>query len=737
MNETEIFSKALRANSIEDRERILNDECGKNDELRQRLKRLLDAHDVPDSSLDPPEKSSLETTDWAKSEQVGGQVGPYKLLQQIGEGGMGVVFMADQVEPVKRRVAVKIIKPGMDSKRIVARFEAERQALAMMDHPNIAKVLDAGTTSAGRPYFVMELVNGSPITEYCDQQRLSPKQRLELFVAVCRGVQHAHQKGIIHRDLKPSNILIANYDEIPVPKIIDFGVAKAVGQQLTEKTLFTEFGQIIGTLEFMSPEQAKRNQMDVDTRSDIYSLGIVLYSLLTGETPFGSELLKDAAWDEMLRMIREDDPLRPSLKLSSSQKLNEAASNRKLEPQKLTSLVRGDLDWIVMKSLQKDRNRRYASANEMAEDISRHLGDEPVLARPPSWVDRMGKFVRRNRPLVVAAILMVTLVCSGIWFLVRQQRVEQLAKSERTIRLSNTLSQASLALGKALNVPLGLSTEWSAVDTRREQIEQLLAEGAVDKSVEQQAVKMLSQIENAKEDRELGDTLEEVLLAGATQMDLSSWETMKKRMESLFAKHDMDLNKLPPNEIAKRIKQNSFASRWTDALELWLGTLGQISMLGGPKVSVEAMRPWAEAMYEADSNPLRTGVRKQIYGGKPNLEELNRLVAESDLSEHSPRGLSWLAVTFAACKAHDRANEVFEFALTRYPQDVMLNYDYALTLAQQKRHQASTRMFNRCVALRPDVAGFWKSLAKQLEYVAEPKAAAAARIRAKELEAVR
>ena len=320
----------------------------------------------------------------ASPEVPGALIGPYKLVEEIGEGGMGTVWMAQQTEPVKRLVAVKLIKAGMDSRQVIARFEAERQALALMDHPNIARVLDAGTTSAGRPYFVMDLVKGVPITRYCDEHHLTPRQRLELFIPVCQAVQHAHQKGIIHRDLKPSNVLVALYDGKPVPKVIDFGVAKAAGQQLTDKTLVTGFGAIVGTLEYMTPEQAELNQLDIDTRSDIYSLGVLLYELLTGGTPFTKKDLEKAGMLEMLRMIREQEPTKPSTRLSTAEGLPTLAANRGTEPAKLTKLVRGELDWIVMKALEKDRSRRYETANGLAMDVQRYLADEPVQACPPS-----------------------------------------------------------------------------------------------------------------------------------------------------------------------------------------------------------------------------------------------------------------------------------------------------------------------------------------------------------------
>src|SRR6202521_317818 len=294
-------------------------------------------------------------------------------------------------------VALKIIKAGMDSKQVLARFEAERQALALMDHPNIAKVFDGGATEAGRPYFVMELVKGVPITTYCDEHKLTPRQRLELFVPVCQAVQHAHQKGIIHRDLKPSNVLVALYDGKPVPKAIGFGVAKATGRRLTDKTLFTAFGAVVGTLEYMSPEQAEVNQLDIDTRSDVYSLGVLLYELLAGSPPFTRKELEKAGMLEMLRVIREQEPSKPSTKLSSSDALPTLSANRGTEPAKLTRLVRGELDWIVMKCLEKDRNRRYETANGFAADVQRYLADEPVLAGPPSAWYRCRKFARRNR----------------------------------------------------------------------------------------------------------------------------------------------------------------------------------------------------------------------------------------------------------------------------------------------------------------------------------------------------
>jgi WD40 repeat protein/tRNA A-37 threonylcarbamoyl transferase component Bud32/tetratricopeptide (TPR) repeat protein len=389
--------------------------------------------DAPGASFSPlaSEGGEEERTDAAApwTAGPGSQIGRYKLLQPIGEGGMGTVFLAEQSQPVQRRVALKLIKPGMDSKQVLARFEAERQALALMEHPNIAKVFDAGTTEAGRPFVVMELVKGVPITKYCDEHHLTPRERLALFVPVCQAVQHAHQKAIIHRDLKPSNVLVALCDGRPVPKVIDFGVAKAMGPKLTDRTLFTEFGAVVGTLEYMSPEQAELNQLDIDTRSDIYSLGVLLYELLTGTTPLERKRLKEATLLEVLRIIREEEPPRPSTRLSSTAELPAIAANRGLEPRKLSGLVRGDLDWIVMKCLDKDRGRRYETANGLARDVERYLADEPVLACPPSAGYRFRKFARRNkRALATAALLGVMLlvaVAAVMGYALEQRRLAE------------------------------------------------------------------------------------------------------------------------------------------------------------------------------------------------------------------------------------------------------------------------------------------------------------------------
>ena len=363
-----------------------------------------------------PHESTSTPTPYSTGESIGAGTliaGKYKLLEAIGEGGMGAVWMAQQIIPVKRLVALKLIKAGMDSQNVIARFEAERQALSMMDHPNIARVFDVGTTSTGRPFFVMELVKGTPITEFCDARKMTPKQRLELFVPVCNAIQHAHQKGIIHRDIKPSNVLVALHDDKPVPKVIDFGVAKAIGHPLTEKTLHTAFEQVVGTPAYMSPEQATFNQLDIDTRSDVYSLGVLLYELLTGTTPIEKARFKQAALMEMLRAVREEEPQRPSTRLSSTEAKASIAAVRGTEPAPLSKLLRTELDWIVMKSLEKDRTRRYATAVNFAEDVHRYLSGEPVFAHPPSTTYRMRKFVRKHKGQVIAASLILLALLGG------------------------------------------------------------------------------------------------------------------------------------------------------------------------------------------------------------------------------------------------------------------------------------------------------------------------------------
>jgi eukaryotic-like serine/threonine-protein kinase len=439
-----LFGKALEIASPQERAAFLEAECGENAALRSEVQELLAALDKAGDFLKQPGGA---TTDYRPAEGPGTRVGQYKLLQQIGEGGFGIVFMAEQEQHVRRKVALKVIKPGMDTKQVIARFEAERQALAVMDHPSIAKVFDGGETVSGRPFFVMELVHGVPITKYCDDNHLTARERLELFIPVCQAVQHAHQKGIIHRDLKPTNILVTLYDSKPVPKVIDFGVAKATEQRLTETTMFTNFGTVVGTFEYMSPEQAEMNALGVDTRSDVYSLGVLLYELLTGTTPLERKRVREAAFAEVLRLIREEEPPKPSTRLNASKEtLPAMAALRNTDPRKLAHEVRGDLDWIVMKCLEKDRTRRYDAASGLAKDLERHLRDDAVEACPPSAGYRLRKWMWRNRVATLVALIIWawTLIFIGFgtlnWMMACDER-DRAVQAERQAAAALTVAQ--------------------------------------------------------------------------------------------------------------------------------------------------------------------------------------------------------------------------------------------------------------------------------------------------------
>jgi serine/threonine protein kinase/WD40 repeat protein len=521
MSDREIFDAALAFADSTQRSAYLDQACA-GDAARRRAARrrqiegLLEMHAQVGSFLESPAGAETMTVDQPTSaEDAGTVIGPYKLLQQIGEGGMGTVFMAEQTHPVRRKVALKLIRAGMDTQQVIARFEAERQALAMMDHLNIARVLDVGATDTGRPYFVMELVQGVPITKYCDDNHLTPRQRLELFVPVCQAIQHAHQKGIIHRDIKPSNVMVTLYDGKPVPKVIDFGVAKATEQKLAERTFFTQFGTLVGTLEYMSPEQAEMSGLGVDTRGDIYSLGVLLYELLTGSTPLERPRLRETAYGEVLRLIREEEAPRPSKRLSSSDTLPAIAAARKTEPAKLSRLMRGELDWIVLKALEKDRTRRYETASSFAADVQHYLNDEPVRACPPSATYRLRKFARRNRAAfwtigVVALALVVGTIVS-VWQAVRATEAEGLAQTR-------------------------LLAETEARNDTRDQLH--LTQQAEDRATNRLYRSLVAQAQASRLSRRIGQRFQtlEVLAEAATMaldMNLPEKEFLKLRNEAI------------------------------------------------------------------------------------------------------------------------------------------------------------------------------------------------------------
>ncbi len=616
-----IFLDALEIPTSAARREYLDRMCGSDASLRAEVEELLRHHAQIPAAGDV--YSAVRTVDMPVEAPVAGKsgtvIGPYKLLQQIGEGGMGTVYMAEQTEPVQRKVALKLIKPGMDSRQVISRFEAERQALALMDHPHIAKVLDAGTTGSGLPYFVMELVKGLPITKYCDEHHLTPRERLELFIPVCQAVQHAHQKGIIHRDLKPSNVLVALYDGKPVPKVIDFGVAKATGQSLTDKTLVTGFGAIVGTVEYMSPEQAEINQLDIDTRSDIYALGVLLYELLAGSPPFSRKELEKAGMLEMLRVIREQEPSKPSTKLSTADGLPTLAANRGTEPAKLTRLVRGELDWIVMKALEKDRDRRYETANGFAQDIERYLADEPVQACPPSVQYRLRKFVRRNRGPVLSGSLVLLALVAGVigttWGLIRAEQQRLVVERQR-----NELAERNQALQAAHEHELLLN------ERARQAIETVTSETAIE------------QLSREKELRpEQKDFLDKMIqyYAEATQEGAATEQERSRQARAYGRMGRM-------NQVLGRSQDSENAYRRAVALGRQLvadfptrpefrqelagsqNALGTLLLAGGGPTKAESAYREAQASYKklAAELPNRPEFRQALAGSLSNLGNL-------------------------------------------------------------------------------------------------------------------
>jgi serine/threonine protein kinase/tetratricopeptide (TPR) repeat protein len=710
----EIFLQALEVRPPEGRRRLIRDAAGGDAELQAQVESLIDASDRAGSYLESPAAGvgfgevlaaggPSPHEDAAVREGPGTVVRRYKLLEQIGEGGMGVVFLAEQTRPVHRQVALKIVKAGMDTRQVVARFEAERQALAMMDHPNIAKVLDAGATEGGRPFFVMELVKGVSVTKYCDERRLTPGDRLLLFVQVCAAVQHAHQKGIIHRDLKPSNVLVASYDGRPVPKVIDFGVAKATGARLTERTLFTGFGAMVGTLEYMSPEQADLNQLDVDTRSDIYSLGVLLYELLTGTTPLEGKRLKEAALVEALRAIREEEPVRPSTRLSMTGGMPAIALNRGVDPGRLNALVRGDLDWIVMKCLEKDRARRYDTASGLARDIERFLDDEPVQARPPTTAYRLQKFVRRHRPaLVTSAVLgLFLLVSTGVaaaaigW--AARDRAARRAVVER--EAAKALEEAEHWCGRD-NLPEALAA------TRR--VEALLAGGGAGEALR-------GRVRQWRADVDMASRLEEIRL-GQSEVKVEYFDHTAAGPEyaEAFKAYGIGLTVVDPAEAASRVRRSAIREQLVAALDDWAWVKPAKDAAGRERLN--------EVARLADPDDWRNRFRDAAM--RKDRRALEGLADGGEVASLPPTGVVLLARALGNAGAHDEALQVLRRAVHRHPADFWLNYEAGAAYGRIARSgeadpaalQEAIGFFRTTLACRPDSAPAHSNLAWWLSH---------------------
>lgn len=698
-----VFFAALEKSSSQERAAYLDQACAGNPDLRRRVEKMLAAQAQAGSFLEEPAANPAATVaEQPLTEVPGTLIGRYKLLEAIGEGGMGTVYMAQQTSPVKRLVAVKLVKPGMDSKQVLARFEAERQALALMDHPNIAKVLDGGATPEGRPYFVMELVKGVPITRYCDERRLTPRQRLELFVPVCQAIQHAHQKGIIHRDLKPSNILVALYDDRPVPKVIDFGVVKAAGTQLIDQTLHTGFGAVVGTVEYMSPEQAGLNQLDVDTRSDIYSLGVLLYELLTGSPPFSRKELEKAGVLEMLRVIREQEPARPSTRLSTAGGLPTLAANRGTEPAKLTRLMRGELDWIVMKALEKDRGRRYETANGLATDVQRYLTDEPVLACPPSAGYRLRKFARRNRGrLAAAAVLSVALLAvvgaaagSVGW-----------AARDHAARQARLTSQVELILDDVDR--LGQEQKWSEAKAALERAEAVLAGDEAGEAIPQR-------LPHARRDLAFVAELGRIRQERAATVDGKYNNAGAARdYAQAFRDFGVDVEALPAAEVVARLQQDPvLTAPITAALDDWVQARWELN---------KADHGWHNLIAVAralDPDPMRDRLRARW--GQPItpevLADLRQLATSIDLTDQSPATVLLLVLTLREADLRDVALQVLKISRQAHPDDFWLNTELGLQLHARRKYGEAQTYLSIAVSLRPDSASAHHNLGAALSF---------------------
>jgi tetratricopeptide (TPR) repeat protein len=716
--EEALFAAALEIPDPLQRAAFLDRACGGDPDLRRSVESLLSAY-AAGSFLESP--AVVATTDEAAGaaasatagETAGSVIGPYRLLEQIGEGGMGTVWLAEQTQPLRRMVALKVIRPGMGSAQVIARFEAERQALALMDHPNIARVLDAGTTEgepgcvgAGRPYFVMELIRGVPITDYCDQNRLSLRERLELFVAVCRAVQHAHQKGIIHRDLKPSNVLVALHDGKAVVKVIDFGIAKALGQALTDRPAFTGQAQMVGTPLYMSPEQAGMGDPDIDTRSDIYSLGVLLYELLSGTTPFDAERLKQVGLDELCRIIRDEEPPRPSVRISTMREVaSNVSANRQSDPRRLSQQLRGELDWIVMKCLDKDRNRRYETANGLARDVERYLLDEPVLACPPSAWYRIHKFARRNKvALAVTSLMLFFLLVlgGGMGWVVRDRAARHAALEQEVTR---ALAEAE-DFYKRGKLPDGMAALKRA--------EGLLASGEA-------GVELRRRVRQWRTDLGTAMRLEQIRLDRCPlkgEEPVVDWRAADTAYRDEFRAYGLDVEALDPDEAAARIRASTIKDRLVAALDDWV-LVKLIGKLAGPERLLVLAR-------RADPHPWRDRLRDVL--GRRRWKALKRLARDRDAQAQPPATVVLLTeALFGPGMSRPLAVEVLRQAQQRHPGDYWINERLGYFLLQLEPAQPgeAARFFQAALALRPDDAAMHHNLGFALEKQGRPAEAEA------------
>jgi serine/threonine protein kinase/tetratricopeptide (TPR) repeat protein len=752
-SERSIFESAIDIAAPAERAAYLERACGGDTALRHEVEALLEAHQ---------RLAGLASTLGGPAETAAGErptaaIGPYRLLRRLGQGGMGTVYLAEQTEPVQRQVALKVIRPGLDGEQVVARFEAERQALALMDHPNIARVLDAGATAEGQPYFVMELVEGLPLTRYCDEQRLTLRQRLELFVDVCRAVQHAHTKGIIHRDLKPSNVLVALYDGRPLVKVIDFGVAKATGQRLTDKSLATQLGAVVGTLEYMAPEQAEPNNPDIDTRSDVYSLGVLLYELLTGTTPLRTERVREAGILELVRLIREEEPPPPSARLSRTEQLPAIAASRGLEPKKLSGAVRGELDWIVMKALEKDRDRRYESANGFAADVRRYLADEPVLACPPSVGYQLRKFGRRNRGVLSASALVVLALVAGAavsaWQAVRatqawngerethkklddarDEKEQQRARTDRD--LNEALIQAAGELEKARVARPGDAGPWTRLRETLGRAKTLAESDLADPVLVGRVQALLAESSQDEVNRRMAERLEEIYFHVQTTSEHGSDGSRaaigtvrgasRPDYEAAFRDYGLPVFDMDVDEAARRIA----ASPIRDSLIAALDDCANIREPWALRLLLIARRadddPWRQqyfdARIQADGNALARLARRPEALNQPSPTICMLAVAE------------WVPDMSATL-------QLLRNAQARHPGDARINHALAAGLLgrgtdpeeKQRSLEESIGFSRAAVAARPESLALRRQLAFSLESFAKvigdkpgPGAAAAA-----------